>query len=121
MNKQEIINAHEALDKLKDAALIATSFGGDTKQYLAWREEVLAALPPKPQLTMEGVEWNHDEHYLAEVEHPHYGTCLMLEQRIDERITCISDNRNKYNLYHMRPQDITLTGKRYTLTEEDYV
>ena len=58
---EEIIAAHEALEKLCDR-LPATRSA---------KESILRALPPKPQLTMAEVEWDDDKHYLAEAKHMH--------------------------------------------------
>ena len=70
--RAQILNAHEALEELKNVALSAADFCGDTEKYLAWKSEIIAALPPKPAPTMAEVEWDDDKHYLAEAEHDVY-------------------------------------------------
>ena len=58
---QEIIAAHEALDTLCRETGVKTPVNA-----LKWL--ILKALPPKPHPTMAEIEWNDDEHFLAEAE-----------------------------------------------------
>ena len=106
--RQEIIRAHEELEKLCER-LPATR---------AAKESILKALPPKPQPTMAEVEWDDDKHYLAEAEHGTYSGVVMLSKnalsgtvRVLAKIGDINDVRT------VEAVELTLTGKRYTLTE----
>lgn len=111
--RAQILNAHEALEELKNVALSAADFCGDTEKYLAWKSEIIAALPPKPQPTMAEVEWDNEKHCLAEAEFKGHGPSIMLWETTSERISVI----NGELVWAARPEDLTPTGKRYTLTE----
>ena len=108
--RQEIIDAHEALETL------CARVPEDTPVY-ALKSLILSALPPRPQPTMAEVEWDDDKHYLAEATHPAHGTVLMLGQDIDYMIKFLALNRADSKTFWGNPEDLTLTGKRYTLTE----
>ena len=110
--RQEIIDAHEALTKL-----LKLASGKSTAAAIFNERIVRDALPPKPQPTMAGIEWDNDKHYLAEATHPAYETVLMLGQDIDYMIKFLALNRADSKTFWGNPEDLTLTGKRYTLTE----
>lgn len=117
--RQEIIDAHEALEKLKDRALYAADFFGSVDACLLWKSEILKALPPKPQPTMADVEWDDDLHFLAEAKTKNGPLVAMIGKRQDQWITCIPIETYP-SLLHMRTEFegyLTPTGKRYTLTE----
>lgn len=115
--RQQIINAHEALEELKNVALSAADFCGDTENYLAWKSEILAALPPKPALTMNEIEWDNNKHYLAEAEHVDWGTVIMLyHDETMRRIQYLCTGEANRACFST-PDALTPTGKRYTLTE----
>ena len=106
--RQEIIEAYDALEKLCQR-LPATR---------AAKEPILRALPPKPRPTMAEVEWDDDEHYLAEAEHPEWGKVIMLgEGRTPGFIRIIRGKENDAFWGTAAPYNLTPTGKRYTLTE----
>lgn len=68
--------------------------------------------------TMAEVEWDDDEHYLAEAEHVDWGKVVMLYydgqfNRI--QYFCKLDEPNM--VVYSDPANLTPTGKRYTLTE----
>nr|DAS06720.1 MAG TPA: Protein of unknown function (DUF2782) [Caudoviricetes sp.] len=46
--RQEILDAHNALEELKNVALSAADFCGDTEKFLMWKDEILKALPLRP-------------------------------------------------------------------------
>lgn len=109
--RQEIINAHEALDALyKRAAKIAPNS--------ALKTYVLKALPPKPTPTMAEVKWDDEKHYLAEAENPAWGKVIMLGISHDSKevTTLIKVDKVVY-LPGLPPQSLTPTGRRYKLTE----
>lgn len=108
--RQEIIDAHNALDALyKRAAEVAPNS--------ALKTYVLKALPPKPRPTMAEVEWDDDKHYLAEAEHDSLGKVVMIHPAPDTRIRCLRKCHGPYRVYNLIPAHLTPTGKRYTLTE----
>lgn len=115
--RQEIIDAYDALEILYD--LVEVLSFTDSETHLARKHcaTVLAALPPKPQPTMADVEWDDDEHYLAEATHPVYETVLMLGQHKDGTIKFFALNRADSKTVWGQPEYLTPTGKRYTLTE----
>ena len=109
--RQEIIDAHDALDTLCERVVESTPV-------YALRTYILAALPPKPQPTMAEVEWDDDEHCLREAEHPEYGKVIMLSH-IDycNQIAVLWSGSRRFIDLCVVPKDLTPTGKRYTLTE----
>ena len=104
--REEIQTAYEALETLTNTCI----HSGDLAEEL--QELVLRALPPKPRPTMADVEWDDEKHYLAEAEHS-WGTVAMLSRGGNGLIRCA----NKGEVYDALPEDLTPTGKRYTLTE----
>ncbi|WP_248099484.1 hypothetical protein [Corynebacterium kefirresidentii] len=115
--RAQILNAHEALEELKNVALSAADFCGDTEKYLAWKSEIIAALPPKPQPTMAEVEWDDDKHYLAEAKYEPYGSVIMLGPADDGLIEFFSPRLRECRYDSAYRGTLTPTGKRYTLTE----
>lgn len=116
--RQEIINAHNALEDLKNVALNAADFTSDTVLYTRWKKQILAALPPKPQLTMDEVEWDDEKHYLAEAEHVDWGKVVMLTPAENHcAIRCALQNDEGISIVFCTSSYLTPTGKRYTLTE----
>ena len=116
--RQEIIDANNALAALVCVALSNTA-DPDEKDWIRTIARALtAALPPKPQPTMAEVEWDDEEHYLAEAEHVDWGKVVMLYydgqfNRI--QYFCKLDEPNM--VVYSDPANLTPTGKRYTLTE----
>lgn len=108
--RQEIIDAHNALDALyKRAAKIVPNS--------ALKTYVLKALPPKPTPTMAEVKWDDDKHYLAEAEHPTSGKVVMVFYTEDTYIYVLVTDEDETYGYLASPSNLTPTGKRYTLTE----
>lgn len=116
--RQEIIDAHEALSNL---AAFASRYAEDMvemNQTLDWNETIKAALPPRPQPTMDKIAWDDDKHYLAEVENRIWGRGVMLY--LDgERDTILCQFQQEGEPYTLQCEldTLTPTGKRYTLTE----
>ena len=68
--------------------------------------------------TMAEVEWDDDKHYLAEAEHPEYGKVIMFGKNFFFGHIRIMRTKEKGALWiFAEPESLTLTGKRYTLTE----
>ena len=118
--RQEIINAHEALDGLTYLAeSFALSTSGERGDIKKLRQTTLAALPPKPKPTMAEIEWDDDKHRFAEAEHPDYGEVIMLGKSwVHEQIDILVNNDQGIGFQLEYPADLTPTGRRYTLTEE---
>lgn len=121
--RQEIIDANNALAALVCVALSNTA-DPDEKDLIKTEGRAIAAvLPPKPQHTMAEVEWNDEEHYLAEAHHPYFGKVIMLgEGHLSGYIRITRIKRNNAPKHHalwqtVEPETLTPTGKRYTLTE----
>lgn len=117
-NRKEIIDAHSAANKL--AELAVSPVGATTQAFLAteYRDQILAALPPKPQPTMAEVKWDDDLHYLAEAEHSLYGYVMMLEPMEDDPgVKFLCNDDGLFRLTWASPERLTPTGRRYTLTE----
>ena len=116
--RQEIIDAHNAAEKLAKLAARQVSYATDEEIANSWKKQILAALPPKPQPTMAEVEWDDDKHYLAEAENPAWGKVLMLGMSHDSKeVTALIKTDKVVYLPGLPPQSLTPTGKRYTLTE----
>ena len=114
--RQEILDAYSALEELKNVALSAADFCGDTEKFLMWKNEILKALPPKPQPTMAEIEWDDEKHFLAEAEHPDWGKVAMLRE--SGLIIFVQPIEKKIgDIQVARVEELTPTGKRYTLTE----
>ena len=111
--REEIITAHEALETLTDTCIHSS------EQAEELQELVLRALPPKPRPTMAEVEWDDEEHFLAEAKIKNGPLVAMIGESRDQWIICIPIETYP-SLLHMRTEFegyLTLTGKRYTLTE----
>lgn len=116
--RQEIIDAHEALDCLTYLAeSFALSVSGDRDDIKKLQQTTLAALPTKPQPTMAEVEWDDEKHYLAEADHVDWGTVIMLyHDETMRRIQYLCTGEANRACFST-PDALTPTGKRYTLTE----
>lgn len=69
-------------------------------------------------LTMAEVEWDDDKHCLREAEHPEYGKVIMLSHiNYCNQIAVLWSGSRKFIDLCVVPEDLTPTGRRYTLTE----
>ncbi|CQD05061.1 conserved hypothetical protein [Corynebacterium striatum] len=107
--RQEIIEAYRELDML-----LGFYDDRNPKRVPECRAIIEKALPPRPQPTMADVEWDDDEHYLAEAEYPYHGRVIMLSEK-DGWIKYFDERERK--AYDVLARALTPTGKRYTLTE----
>ena len=114
---QEIIDAHEALEELYYAACALNLHGShDTEE--EWHSAILKVLPPKPRPTMADVEWDNEKHRFAEAEHHDYGEVLMLQSDLNTgQVRVLLNAYGEFQMLYVSPQNLTPTGKRYTLTE----
>lgn len=115
--RQEIIDAHKALDALDLAAWTTAEDWDDIELSGLWKSQILKALPPKPRQTMFGVDWEHDKHFLAIAEDTRDNDrYIMLFPETSARILCIVEG-------HYRCTESVLceflvpTGERYELKE----
>lgn len=114
--RQEIIEAHAALDELIKFANKYQYYYGDSSP-LFQAEDILKALPPKPQPTMDDVDWEHDKHFLAVAEDTRDNQrYIMLFPDMSDRIRCIGKGSSRYTTSLLR-EYLAPTGERYTLKE----
>lgn len=117
--RRQINDAHEALSDLTylaDKYISATLGGLDETREL--RQTILRALPPRPQPTMAEIEWDDNEHYLAEAEHSAWGKVIMLNKAFTSGdIRALINEDGAISIGCITPKYLTPTGKRYTLTE----
>lgn len=105
--RQEIIDAHDALESL------CKRLPGTRRAEMA----ILAALPPKPQPTMDEIEWDDELHYLAEAETGKGLKAIMLHPVPDMGILCLHKAYGTHRTYYFKTDYLTPTGKRYELKE----
>lgn len=115
--RQEIIEAHNALEKLGHMAWNGSEDMYDKRLCALWKKQILAALPPKPRPTMAEVEWDDDKHYLAEADHEQYGNVIMLGLDENGLIDIFTSPLLAKRSHVVARDTLTPTGKRYTLTE----
>jgi hypothetical protein len=110
--RQEIIDAYETLDML-------LGFSEDRNPDLVpeRRRIIEKALPPRPQPTMADVEWDDDLHYLAEAEHKSCGKVIMLGLDEDGLVEFFIPKARASRYDAAYRGSLTLTGRRYELTE----
>lgn len=102
--RQDIIDAHDALEELCDR-LPATR---------AAKLDILKALPPRPKPTMAEIDWDDSQHYLAEAEHEMHGPVVMLtEEKYTKTIQCAFYNGHFVNVLFCAPEYLTPTGRHY--------
>lgn len=70
-----------------------------------------------PQLPMSKVEWDDELHYLAEAEHAIFGKVIMLRLNAHNLIDFIAPECYASKFKDTSPENLTPTGRRYTLTE----
>lgn len=117
--RQEILDAYSALEELKNVALSAADFCGDTEKFLMWKNEILKALPPLPRPTMAEIEWDDEKHYLAEATSDQFGRVIMLRKGKEGYIEFIVPGEPECGTLVAYTEYLTPTGRRYTLKEID--
>lgn len=111
--REQILRAYKALTDMCE--LVERRAGYRPTEY---ERAILAALPPKPRPTMADLEWDDDEHYLAEADTTLYGPVMMLEPIEDEPgVKFLCNDDGLFRLTWLTPERLTPTGRRYTLTE----
>lgn len=119
LSTAHIINAHNALSEIDHSAQKEAK-SPDEEQYITtWRKTIRAALPPKPAPTMADIEWDDNKHFLAEAEHPIYGTVIMIDEVRDGYIQFTTSPLAIIVGFDYVPKDqLTPTGYRYMRTKE---
>lgn len=115
--RQEILDAHEALIELCRLAEELAVTEVQDRQAWKYHASIRAALPPKPQPTMAEVEWDDEEHYLAEAEYIDCGKVIMLYRDEDDGLIQCQIIGGKHSAFFAYSGNLTPTGRRYTLTE----
>lgn len=117
--RKAIIDAYEALDELLKWANDHMTYFGDTSRR-AQVELIRSALPPRPNPTMAELEWDDDEHYLAEALHPKYGKvamrCIGLTR---EWIEIMYWDEDEVDYRTVGLAELEPTGKHYFRTDKD--
>lgn len=112
--REQILAAHYATERL---VLLATSIT-ESPAVKDYREMILKALPSKPQPTVADVGWDNKKHRFAVAEHPDYGEVIMLQSDLTTgQIRILLNDYGEFHMPYASPQNLTPTGKRYTLTE----
>lgn len=108
--RQEIIDAYRELYML-------LGFYQDRNPERAPKTRAIIenALPPCPRPTMAEIEWDDEEHFLAEAEDTFGGHFLMLGKWDSFSVQCLELNTLQGRI--IGAKSLTPTGKRYTLTE----
>lgn len=102
-------------------AQLARQWAERNKNYEVSSPEIQAAadfiLANTTPPTMAEVEWDDDKHYLAEAEHKACGQVIMLGPDEEGLIEFFIPEACASRYDAAYPGSLTLTGKRYTLTE----
>lgn len=120
--RKDIIAAHDALNELCNLASPFSAPQDTTNKIEKRRQMLLKVLPPKPVPTMADIEWGDDKHFLAEAEHPTYGTVIMIDEARNEHIRFTTSPFSIIVGSDCVPKDqLTPTGYRYVRTKEEEV
>lgn len=116
--RQEIIDAHEALKYLIAYDLADAYTEADVEEVCEREQLIRKFLPPVPRPTMAEVEWDNDKHRFAEAEHPDHGDVIMLNvSQLSDKVRIFFNQYGEFYMGYTSPENLTPTGKRYTLTE----
>lgn len=118
--RQEILDAHDAVENLDHMAQNGANLCGDTEDIELcelWKKRILAALPPRPQSTMADVEWDDDKHCLAEAKLDSGSKVIMLGEEPDGTISVFHPGPVRYRGGTVIPDYLTPTGRKFALTE----
>lgn len=117
LTRQEVIAAHEALEELDDTARNLAKDQDDKDLCELWKKRILAALPPRPQPTMDDVEWDDDKHCLAEAKLDGGSKVIMLGEEPDGTISVFHPGPVRYRGGTVIPDYLAPTGRKFTLKE----
>lgn len=111
--RQEIIDAYEEL-----YMLLGFYADRNPDRVPECRRIIEKVIPPRPQPTMAEVEWDDDKHRFAEAENPDHGEVIMLNvSQISGKVRIFFNQYGEFYLGYASPENLTPTGRRYTLTE----
>lgn len=111
--REQILRAHKALTGLCNLVEVHAGYRPDE-----YAQNILKALPSKPQPTVADVGWDNKKHRFAVAEHPDYGEVIMLQSDLTTgQIRILLNDYGEFHMPYASPQNLTPTGKRYTLTE----
>ena len=85
-----------------------------TPKVIANADHILATTTPQ---TMAEVEWDDEEHYLAEAEYIDCGKVIMLYRDEDDGLIQCQIIGGKHSAFFAYSGNLTPTGRRFTLTE----
>lgn len=109
--REEIIRAHETLNYLYERLEMGLGIGSiSIKDSLS---VIKKALLPKPKRTMADLEWDNEEHYLAEAETEDGIKVVMISQHGD----FISCTQPRNAVIGLPKEELTPTGRYYTPTQ----
>lgn len=112
--REEIIRAHETLNYLYERLEMGLGIGSiSIKDSLS---VIKKALLPKPKRTMDDLEWDNEQHYLAEAETEDGVKVVMLSQSRDF-IRCIQPPNAGDVVIGLPKEELTPTGRYYTPTQ----
>lgn len=123
--RQEIIDAHDALDTFisyTKSYEATTGVGEAETQEIIQKlhKDIATFLPPIPPVTLNDIPWDVDELLFAEVEHIESGERGILVAHdampnIGHFIYVLHDGKQ---IHRYSPGLLTLTGEKYNLTKE---
>jgi len=121
--RQEIHDAHEALDALisytKSYGAVTGISETETQEITQkLHQDIATFLPPIPEPTMNEIEWDDDKHHLAEAEDEHGIRMIMVSDELDF-IRCMQPPNAGGIVLGVPKKDLTPTGRRYVLQDKE--
>lgn len=116
--RQEIIDAHKALETFAAHGYMSAMDRKDEDATHEREEAIRKLLPPIPRPTMNEVEWDDEKHYLAEADHRTWGKIIMLFKNVETGNIFVNFQENgEQHFIYCTPESLTPTGRRYVLQE----
>ncbi|MBK4144628.1 hypothetical protein GWO57_08265 [Corynebacterium macginleyi] len=116
--RQEIINAHQALETFAAHGYMSAMDRKDEDATREREEAIRKLLPPIPHPTMNDIEWDDSKHYLAEADHPTWGKVIMLFKKAETGNIFVNFHEGgEQHFIYCTPEHLTPTGRRYALQE----
>lgn len=114
--RQEIIDAHQALETFAAHGYMSAMDRKDEDATRKREEAIRSFLPPIPRPTMDEVEWDDSKHYLAEADHPTWGKVTMLFKKVGTGNIFVNfPEDGEQSFIYCTPENLTPTGRRYVL------
>jgi len=114
--REEILDAFEALHSLTEFAILHSADWKEEGEMRKCCVRIIQALPEKPRPTMAEIEWDEEEHFLAEAEDEHGIRMIMVSDELDF-IRCMQPPSAGGIVLGVPKKDLTPTGRRYVLQE----